>query len=48
MDFELDDDHRMLQEQIRDFATNEVAKGAAEAMAMVAERPMMAGPVIVG
>ncbi|UCE61095.1 MAG: acyl-CoA dehydrogenase family protein [Phycisphaerales bacterium] len=30
MDFELDDDHRMLQEQIRDFATNEVAKGAAD------------------
>jgi butyryl-CoA dehydrogenase len=30
MDYELDDDHRMLQEQIRDFATNEVAKGAAE------------------
>ena len=30
MDFELDDDHRMLQDQIRDFATNEVAKGAAE------------------
>src|SRR3989338_8972389 len=28
MDFELDDDHRMLQEQIRDFAFGEVAKGA--------------------
>lgn len=30
MDFELDDDHRMLQEQIRDFAFREVAKGAAQ------------------
>ncbi|MHC4697303.1 MAG: acyl-CoA dehydrogenase family protein [Planctomycetota bacterium] len=30
MDFELDDDHRMLQEQIRDFALKEVAKGAAQ------------------
>ncbi len=30
MDFELDDDHRMLQEQIRDFAVSEVAKGAAQ------------------
>lgn len=30
MDFELDDDHRMLQEQLRDFALKEVAKGAAE------------------
>lgn len=30
MDFELDDDLRMLQEQIQDFATNEVAKGAAQ------------------
>ncbi len=29
MDFELDDDLRMLQEQIQDFATKEVAKGAA-------------------
>lgn len=28
MDFELDDDHRMLQEQIRGFAFREVAKGA--------------------
>ena len=28
MDFDLDDDHRMLQEQIRDFAFSEVAKGA--------------------
>jgi len=30
MDFQLDDDHRMLQEQIRSFALKEVAKGAAE------------------
>ena len=30
MDFELDDDHRMLQQQIRDFALKEIAKGAAE------------------
>ena len=30
MDFALDDDHRMLQESICDFATNEVAKGAAD------------------
>jgi len=30
MDFEFDDDHRMLQEQIRDFAMNEVAKEAAQ------------------
>ncbi len=30
MDFELDDDHRVLQEQIRDFAVKEVAKGAAQ------------------
>ncbi len=28
MDFDFDDDHRMLQEQIRDFAFREVAKGA--------------------
>jgi len=28
MDFELDDDHRMLQEQVREFAIREVAKGA--------------------
>ena len=28
MDFEFDDDHRMLQEQIRDFAFREVAKSA--------------------
>lgn len=28
MNFDLDDDHRMLQEQIRDFALKEVAKGA--------------------
>ncbi|MEK7757206.1 MAG: acyl-CoA dehydrogenase family protein, partial [Planctomycetota bacterium] len=28
MDFELDDDHRLLQEQIREFAIREVAKGA--------------------
>lgn len=30
MHFELDDDHRMLQEQVRDFAMQVVAKGAAE------------------
>lgn len=30
MDFELDDDHRMLQEQVREFAIREVAKGAAQ------------------
>jgi len=30
MDFELDEDHRMLQQQVRDFAFKEVAKGAAE------------------
>jgi butyryl-CoA dehydrogenase len=30
MDFEFDDDHRMLAEQIRDFAFREVVKGAAE------------------
>ncbi len=30
MDFAFDDDHRMLQEQVRDFAFKEVAKGAAE------------------
>ncbi len=30
MDFELDGDHRMLQEQLRDFALKEVAKGAAQ------------------
>lgn len=30
MDFELDDDHRMLQEQVRAFAIREVAKGAAQ------------------
>lgn len=30
MDFELDDDHRMLQEQVRAFAFKEVARGAAE------------------
>jgi len=29
MDFELDDDHRMLQQQVREFALKEVAKGAA-------------------
>jgi alkylation response protein AidB-like acyl-CoA dehydrogenase len=29
MDLEFDDDHRMLQDQIRDFAFREVAKGAA-------------------
>jgi len=29
MDFELDDDHRMLQQQVREFAIKEVAKGAA-------------------
>jgi alkylation response protein AidB-like acyl-CoA dehydrogenase len=28
MDFEFDDDHRMLQEQVRDFAEKEVATGA--------------------
>ncbi|MFQ5494140.1 MAG: acyl-CoA dehydrogenase family protein [Phycisphaerae bacterium] len=30
MDFELDDDHRMLQGSVREFAIKEVAKGAAE------------------
>ena len=30
MDFELDDDHRMLQQEIRTFAEKEVAPGAAE------------------
>ncbi len=30
MDFELDDDHRMLQQEIRSFAEKEVAPGAAE------------------
>lgn len=30
MNFALDDDHRMLQEQVRDFAIKEVAKGAAQ------------------
>jgi len=30
MDFELDDDHRMLQQQVREFALKEVAKGAAD------------------
>lgn len=30
MDFEFDDDHRMLQQQIREFAIREVATGAAE------------------
>ena len=30
MDFTFDDDHQMLQEQIRDFAMKEVAKGAAQ------------------
>ena len=30
MNFELDDDHRMLQEQVRDFAFQVVAPGAAE------------------
>lgn len=30
MDFELDDDHRMLRDQIHEFAIKEVAKGAAE------------------
>ncbi len=30
MDFQLDDDHRMLQQQVREFAMKEVAKGAAE------------------
>ena len=29
MDFTFDDDHRMLQQQIREFALREVAKGAA-------------------
>ena len=28
MDFTLDEDHSMLQQSIRDFATNEVAPGA--------------------
>ncbi len=30
MDFTFDDDHRMLQQQVREFAFREVAKGAAE------------------
>lgn len=30
MDFELDEDHRMLQQSVRDFALKEVAAGAAE------------------
>jgi len=30
MDFEFDDDHRMLQEQVHEFAIREVAKGAAQ------------------
>ena len=30
MDFDLDDDHRMLQEQVRAFAFKEVATGAAQ------------------
>jgi len=30
VDYELDEDHRMLQESVRDFAMNEVAKGAAQ------------------
>lgn len=30
MDFEFDDDHRMLQQQVREFAFKEVAKGAAD------------------
>ena len=30
MNFALDDDHQMLQQQVRDFAINEVAKGAAD------------------
>lgn len=30
MDFTFDDDHRMLQESVRDFAMKEVAKGAAD------------------
>lgn len=30
MDFELDEDHQILQQSIREFATKEVAKGAAE------------------
>ncbi len=30
MDYELDDDHRMLQEQVRAFASKEVATGAAQ------------------
>jgi alkylation response protein AidB-like acyl-CoA dehydrogenase len=30
MDFDLDDDHRMLQQELRSFAENEVAPGAAE------------------
>jgi len=30
MDFEFDDDHRMLQQSVRDFAFKEVAKGAAD------------------
>ncbi len=30
MDFQLDEDHRMLQQSVREFATKEVARGAAE------------------
>ena len=30
MDFQLDEDHRMLQQEIRTFAENEVAPGAAK------------------
>ena len=30
MDFDLDDDHRLLAEQVRTFAFKEVAKGAAQ------------------
>ncbi|MCH7812486.1 MAG: acyl-CoA dehydrogenase family protein [Planctomycetes bacterium] len=30
MDFQLDDDHRMLQEEVRSFAENEIAPGAEE------------------
>lgn len=43
MDFELDDDHRMLQEQVRAFAFKEVAKGAAERDHVAAMPPELIG-----
>ena len=30
MDFDLDDDHHLLQQSVRDFALKEIAKGAAD------------------